>query len=99
MTYIPTRAAKLDWDVVEKIRRLYEQDGWTQGRLAREFGIGSAQIGRIVRYESWQQTQQPQQPNMEGSIALVQRLLDQAQAEHDANKQADASLKELESKQ
>jgi len=46
------KAAKLSWAQVHSIRAKYEQ-GWTQGALAREFKMGVAQIGRIVRHECW----------------------------------------------
>lgn len=53
-----TAAAKLDGVRVLEIRRLYHEEGWSQGRLAREFGVGTGQIGRIVRNEAWQEYSQ-----------------------------------------
>lgn len=44
---------KLTWPKVGEIRRLYEE-GTSQGKLARMFGVGTNQIGKIVRGESWQ---------------------------------------------
>lgn len=52
-------AAKLTAEAVQDIRRRYASGGWTQGRLGREFGVTLAQIGRIVRYEVWQNLTPP----------------------------------------
>jgi hypothetical protein len=49
-----TRAAKISPANAIEIREKYAQ-GWTQGRLSREFKLSVGQIGRIVRGESWQQ--------------------------------------------
>lgn len=46
-----TRSAKLSNSQVIEIRQHYA-DGWSQGRLAREFDMSVVQIGRIVRGES-----------------------------------------------
>lgn len=48
-----TKAAKLKAEQVIELKRLYAE-GWSQGRLSREFQISVGQIGRIVRGESWQ---------------------------------------------
>lgn len=53
-----TSAAKLDSMKVLRIRQLYHEEGWTQSKLSREFGVGSGQIGRIVRNEAWQEYSQ-----------------------------------------
>lgn len=45
-------AAKMTFEQVREIRRLYAA-GWTQARLCREFDLGTAAIGKIVRRESW----------------------------------------------
>ncbi len=47
-------ANKLDATKVQLIRRKAQQ-GMTQGALAREFKVSVVQIGRIVRYEVWQE--------------------------------------------
>lgn len=47
------RSAKLNPEQVLEIRRLYAEENWTQGRLAREFKMSVGQIGRIVRGEQW----------------------------------------------
>jgi hypothetical protein len=44
--------AKLTPRQVSNIRRRYE-DGWTQTRLAAEYGVGQPQISRIVRGQSY----------------------------------------------
>lgn len=48
------RAAKLTALEVIAIREKYWQQGYTQGQLAREYHVGTAQIGKIVRGEAWQ---------------------------------------------
>lgn len=96
MTYIPNRAAKLSWARVREVRQRYEHEGWSQGRIAREYGMSSAQVGRIVRYESWLETgataESPAE-NPEGSLSLVQKLLEEANAHKQRDKELDG-LKE-----
>lgn len=53
------RSAKLTPSEVIEMRRLYSEEGWTQGRCARHFGISVGQVGRIVRGEHWQEYTQP----------------------------------------
>lgn len=97
MTYIPNRAAKITWATVRRIRHLYEEEGWTQGRLSREFGIGTAQVGRIVRYESWQEQPHdlPEEATAEGSVVLLQKLLGEAQDQRDTERKVKEDLNEL----
>lgn len=47
-----SRAAKLSNEGVFELRRLYFEEGVTQGELARQFGLSVNHIGRIVRGES-----------------------------------------------
>jgi ribosome-binding protein aMBF1 (putative translation factor) len=47
------KSSKLSKRDVNKIRKLYEQDGWTQQELAEEFGMSKSAIGQVVRYETW----------------------------------------------
>lgn len=74
-------AAKATPVIIMEIRRLYEEEGWSQGRIAREcqglFGIqlSVVQIGRIVRYECWQQFKTGEQAGkqeVEHSQAMLQ---------------------------
>lgn len=51
--YKNSRAAKLTPGQVLEMRRLYA-DGYSQGRLAREYQVSLNQVGRIVRGEVWQ---------------------------------------------
>ena len=44
---------KLSKDQVLRIRSLYKGGETTYSRLAQAFGVGTNQIGRIVRQESW----------------------------------------------
>lgn len=46
------KGAKVTPTIVLNIRRDYSQ-GYTQGELCRMYGLGIAQIGRIVRREAW----------------------------------------------
>lgn len=48
------KSAKLTWTDVRRIRELYAE-GWSQGDLSREFDVGVAQIGKIVRNECWKE--------------------------------------------
>ena len=48
------RSAKLTPEQVLDMRRLYAEEGWSQGRLARHFCMSVGQVGRIVRGEQWQ---------------------------------------------
>lgn len=48
-----TKSAVLSAESVLMIRRRYASGLITQGALAREYGVGVTQIGRIVREESW----------------------------------------------
>lgn len=90
----PNRSAKLDWLTVQRIRALYAE-GWSQGRLAREFGVGVGTIGRIVRHESWVGTAvpPPAEVDFNASAARVARLVGEAQGERDA---AEAPAKAVE---
>lgn len=42
----------LTQDLIEAIRCLYHE-GWSQVKLALQFGVSQTQIGRIVRMEQW----------------------------------------------
>lgn len=53
------RAGKLTPSAVIELRRLYHEERWTQGALARKYQISVGQVGRIVRGESWQQYTMP----------------------------------------
>lgn len=67
------RAAKLTPSDVLEIRRLYSEENWSQGRLAREFKMSVGQIGRIVRGESWHQYHQiPTDQEIEHDAAVAQ---------------------------
>lgn len=45
--------AKLTWDKVEEIRRLFNQKGISQGQIARRFNITQPTVSRIVRGLGW----------------------------------------------
>lgn len=49
-----TQASILTAEQVLEIRERYWQQNWTQGALARHYGVAVGTIGRIVRGESWQ---------------------------------------------
>jgi DNA-binding XRE family transcriptional regulator len=46
-------AAKLDWDKVNRIRKMYSSDGCTQYNLADEFGVSKSSIGWIIKNKTW----------------------------------------------
>ena len=54
-----SKAAKLTGTQVMEIRARY-LEGETQGSLCREFNVGIAQIGKIVRGEAWKGLPTPQ---------------------------------------
>jgi len=45
--------SKLTNERVSKIRAIYANGGTSYAKLARMFGVGESQIGRIIRRESW----------------------------------------------
>ena len=47
--------AKLTWDQVREIRKRYAADGIRQKDLAHEYGVTQANIGFIVRGETWRE--------------------------------------------
>lgn len=60
------RSAKLTPEQVLELRTLYSEHNWSQGRLARHYGISVGQVGRIVRGEQWQEyTQIPTDQEVE----------------------------------
>ena len=66
-----TRAAKLSNEDVFEMRRLYQDEGWTQAQLSRHFGVVVNTVGRIVRGESRQRVEMPADPS-----AIAARLMD-----------------------
>lgn len=73
-----SRAARVSNEQVLEIRRLYHDEGWTQGRLAREFGLNINTIGRMVRGESRQRVPMPTDSPSEiaARMAKLQSLRD-----------------------
>lgn len=67
-----TRAGKLTPAIVYELRQRYVE-GWTQGRLAREYQISVGQVGRIVRGEAWQQYDNPAK-EITTSMKVTQRI-------------------------
>lgn len=49
------KVAKITAAIAQQIFQRYHDAGETQSRLAREFGLGVGQIGRICRGEAWNQ--------------------------------------------
>lgn len=45
--------AKLTWTEVNEIRRLYEEESWTENMLIEKFGMSQGAINKIVRYKTW----------------------------------------------
>jgi hypothetical protein len=67
------RAAKLAPTDVLSIRRKYESGAWSQGQLARDYGVSLNTIGKIVRYEAWHDLVPP--ASAEGLAEMAQRML------------------------
>lgn len=47
--------AKLTWDKVREIRRLYEKEHWTEHMLIDKFNMSQSAINKIVRYKTWRE--------------------------------------------
>ena len=64
----PRQVQKLTLEQATEIRRLYEE-GYTQVSLGKYFGVSTNTIGRIVRWESWQDGKASEQwrKNFEGA--------------------------------
>ena len=43
----------LSWDLVDEIRRLYADGGYTYQSLANKYNIAKSAIGAIIRREAW----------------------------------------------
>lgn len=65
---------KMTQEMVAEMRRLYGE-GATQGALARHFGLGVAQVGRIVRGECWQAGAGRRAPTQAEADAVLARLI------------------------
>lgn len=75
-------ASKLTPEKVVEMRHRYHNLRWTQGALAREYGVSVGQIGRIVRNEVWQAYTQIESPDeLEHRAGTVQSLDIQASQE------------------
>jgi len=91
-----TRTAKLTGEHVYEIRRLYDE-GWSQGRLAREFNISVGQIGRIVRGESWRNQAKPlpkmaSEEEVNASAERMAKLIKEIQDKQEQNSLVDKLL-------
>lgn len=67
-------SSKLTASQVYDIREKYTK-GFSQGALAREYGVGVGQIGRIVRGEAWQEFAQPEDLRSTELQAVAQRMV------------------------
>lgn len=74
---------------VMRIRQLYAQ-GWTQGRLAREFQRNVGTIGRIVRGETHQELPQIS-PDITSSAAEAQKRFEELMLEKTEERQAEVA--------
>lgn len=83
-----SKAGKLTRTQVIDIRVKYHQEEWSQGRLARYFGVTIGTIGRIVRGETWQTVQHPASARAayqdESHIPLTDEQLSKAAKESEA---------------
>jgi len=48
-----SRAAKLDYKMVTKIRKLYTNGHMTQKDIGKQYGVDQSLISRIINYEIW----------------------------------------------
>lgn len=53
--------AELTWSKVDCIRDKYENQGYTQQKLADEYGVDRANIGYVVRYDTWKLKYRPEE--------------------------------------
>lgn len=44
---------KLNWDMIDEIRAIYEQNNFTYKELALEYGVAEITISRIIKNEAW----------------------------------------------
>jgi len=91
------KSSKLTPTQVYEMRRRYEQ-GWSQGRLSREYGVSVGQIGRIVRGESWQSYGKPDSREELEELRLEAAKMDDAplsEAEAKAIEESQRKLMEL----
>lgn len=72
-----THSSKLSPMQVLELRQRYAEEGWTQGRCARFYGISVGQVGRIVRGESWQQYTKVQSDKELEHQALEEKVIPQ----------------------
>lgn len=65
---------KMTVELVAEMRRMYGE-GATQGSLARHYGLGVAQVGRIVRGECWQAGAGRRMPTQAEADGIAARML------------------------
>lgn len=53
MTIEQSPTTKLTADYVREMRRLYASGGCTLSELANRFGVGTSQVHRIVKQQTW----------------------------------------------
>jgi transcriptional regulator with XRE-family HTH domain len=103
-----TRGAKLTNEQVFELRRLYNEEGWTQSQLSKHFNLSVNHIGRIVRGESRRAVPMalPEEDHQAAQRRLielqvqrgteqVERLMGAAQRAHDQAVQPTKALEEL----
>jgi hypothetical protein len=73
-----SKAAKLTNEQILEMRQKYEGGEYSQGRLAREFGISVNHVGRIVRGESRQSVPLISAEDAGASFERLQALLNSA---------------------
>ena len=89
-----TRSSKLTPTQVHEIRQLYAQ-GWSQGRLCRQYDISIGQIGRIVRGESWKQYRQVPTQQEEQHIDYIERIVNEEPPSPELQAKIDADMKKM----
>ena len=93
------RGAKRSIGEILQIRQQYK-DGWSQGRLAREWKMSVGQIGRIVRGESWAELEEsggmlpPDQVDMEAAAKRLAKMMEEATEKRRQDNLVDDLLKD-----
>lgn len=89
-------ASKLTVTNVRDIREMYARGDATQGQLSREYKVSIVTIGRIVRFESWQDVPAREVDPLTLQLS-AERLLRMQESVDNPRALGDELLKELDS--
>ena len=92
-----SRAAVLTAEMVREIRHKYTNLNYSQGRLARDYQVNVNTIGRIVRWETWQEVpaEPPPEPTPADTQFMMERILKRLTDGADPTIRAEHDLKNL----